>query len=276
MEERSRYYRGLSVLCVGTFLLTALMPKQIQAAVIADRIKAVTRTYPSGSYYNGYMKVDCVKDGVLHTYIGHECAGFVMYVTDKAFQRSYCNGSPDYLKIYKTVSTKDTRVMKQLFAQAKIGDVVRWTGHGGQHQAIFLEATSSGVLMYEANFGTDYNRVWYRHLWPWDDQALWRDTSSAVSVYHYKDYEKLDRAVKKVSIDKKKLILKKGKKSKLRAAATPSSAYDKKVIWISSNPKVAKVNAQGTVKGVKKGRASITALARDGSGKKAVCKVIVR
>lgn len=280
MKRERRWYRRLAVLCAGMILLMGLsvcLPwETVQAAVVANRIRAVSKTYPSGSYYNGYMTVDYVKNGEHRTYIGHECAGFVMYITDKAFQEPYYNGSSSYRKIYKTVSTKDTKEMKKLFARAKTGDVIRWTGRGGRHQAIFLKDTSVGIQVYEANFGNDYNRVWYDHLWPWNNQALWRGTSSCVSVFRYKDYAKIDRAVKRVSLDRKKLTLKKGKKTKLRAAASPSSAYDKKIIWKSSRPKVAKVDAHGVVRGIKKGRAAITAIARDGSGKKAVCRVTVR
>lgn len=280
MEKKRKGHRRRAVICAGmaifTILSVCLPLENVQAALVADRVRAVTGTYPSGSYYNDYMAVSYVKNGEYRTYIGHECAGFVMYVTDKAFQEPYYNGSPSYHKIYKTVSTKDTKEMKRLFAKAKIGDVIRWTGRGGNHQAIFLKDFPVGIHVYEANFGNDYNRVWYGHLWPWDNQSLWRGTSSCVSVFRYKDYAKIDRAVKKVSLDKKRLVLRKGKKSKLKAAVSPSSAYDKKIVWQSSRPKVAKVDARGVVRGIKKGRATITATARDGSGKKAVCRVTVR
>lgn len=280
MEKKRRWCVCRTVLCVGMTLLMILSAghplETVQAAVVADRVRAVARIYPGGSYYNGYMSVDHIKDGERQTYIGHECAGFVMYVTDKAFQETYYNGSPSYRKVYKTVSTKNIAEMKILFSRAKIGDVIRWTGRGGRHQAIFLENHPVGIQVYEANFGSDYNRVWYDHLWPWDDQALWSGTSSNVSVFRYKDYGKIDRAVKKVSLDRTKLTLKKGKKVRLKASASPSNAYDKKVTWKSSRPKIAKVDARGVVRGLKKGRASITATARDGSGKKAVCKVTVR
>lgn len=276
MQRKRRWYQRLAVICASLFFILALVPETAHAAVVADRIKAVAGTYPSGSYYNGYMTVEYVKNGIRRTYIGHECAGFVMYVTDKAFQKPYYNGSPDYRQVYKTVSTKNTKEMKSLFARAKIGDVIRWTGRGGRHQAVFMSADRVGVQVYEANFGNDYNRVWYAHLWPWNNQRLWTETSSSVSVFRYRDYEKIDRAVKKVSLDRKSLFLKRGKRYRLTAAVCPSTAYDKKIQWKSSAPKIAKVDARGNVKGIKKGHAVITALARDGSGRKAVCRVTVR
>ncbi len=276
MQRKRKWYRRLAVFCASIFMILALVPETVHAALVADRVKAVTKTYPGGSYYNGYMTVEYVKNGIRRTYIGHECAGFVMYVTDRAFQKAYYNGSPDYRKIYKTVSTKNTKEMKSLFARAKIGDVIRWTGRGGRHQAIFLGADRRGVQVYEANFGDDYNRVWYAHMWPWNNKALWTDTSSSVSVFRYRDYEKIDRAVKKVSLNRKSLLLRRGKRYRLTAAVRPSTAYNKKIQWKSSDPKIAKVDARGNVKGIKKGHAVITALARDGSGKKASCRVTVR
>ena len=60
------------------------------------------------------------------------------------------------------------------------------------------------------------------------------------------------------------------KKIKLKAVLTPNKKQaSNSVYWKSSNPKVAVVSASGVVKGIKKGKAKITAVATDGSGKKA-------
>lgn len=276
MGKKQKWYRRLAAVLAAVCMLGIFAPEQISAAAVADRVKAVTGTYPNGSYYNGYMVVNYVKDGVQRSYIGHECAGFVMYVTKQAFGQSYYNGSPDYKRIYKTVNTDNTEEMKILFSQAKIGDVIRWTGSGGRHQAIFLSDNQVGIQVYEANFGDQYNRVWYNHLWPWNNTVLWTGTSSSVSVYRYKNYAKIDRKVKSVTLNKSKLSLKKGKTQKLTAQASPSTAYKKTLAWTSSNPKVAKVTKHGVVKALAKGKAVITAKAQDGSGRKAFCNVTVR
>ena len=47
------------------------------------------------------------------------------------------------------------------------------------------------------------------------------------------------------------------------------------VTWKSSDAKVASVDANGLVTGLKKGKATITATAVDGSGKKATCEITV-
>ena len=64
-----------------------------------------------------------------------------------------------------------------------------------------------------------------------------------------------------------------GKTTILLASVQPTNATDKSVTWSSSNTAVATVNASGVVKGVKAGTVTITAAAKDGSGKKAT-KVI--
>lgn len=55
----------------------------------------------------------------------------------------------------------------------------------------------------------------------------------------------------------------------------PSNATNKSVTWISSNNAVATVDANGVVRGLQQGTATITATANDGSNVRAVCKVTV-
>lgn len=82
--------------------------------------------------------------------------------------------------------------------------------------------------------------------------------------------------VSKITISKTKATVGKGKTVKLTAkAAAPKNASNKKIVWKSSNTKVATVDAKGVVKGIKAGKAKITAVAADGSGKKKTCTVTV-
>lgn len=78
---------------------------------------------------------------------------------------------------------------------------------------------------------------------------------------------------KKVVVNKKCIVLKKGKKVKLKAKLKPANATEK-VTFKSSNKKVAKVTKNGVVKAVKKGKCKITV--KTASGKKAVVKVTVK
>lgn len=81
--------------------------------------------------------------------------------------------------------------------------------------------------------------------------------------------------VKGVKLNKSKLDLKLGKTFKLTASITPTNATNKNVTWVSSNPKVATVDANGVVTSKRVGKAVITVKTKDG-GYKASCTVNVK
>lgn len=81
--------------------------------------------------------------------------------------------------------------------------------------------------------------------------------------------------VKKITMPKTSSV-KLGKKIQLKPTVAPSNASSKKLTWKSSNPKIAWVDSRGIVKGLKKGKVDIYAVARDGSNVKAKCRVTVR
>ena len=78
-----------------------------------------------------------------------------------------------------------------------------------------------------------------------------------------------------ISLNRTNAALLKGKTVQLNATVSPSSAADKTVTWKSSNTAVATVDGKGKVTAKGKGTAAISCTAKDGSGKKAVCKVTV-
>ncbi|MGX8728359.1 MAG: Ig-like domain-containing protein, partial [Lachnospiraceae bacterium] len=82
--------------------------------------------------------------------------------------------------------------------------------------------------------------------------------------------------VTKLTLTKTAAKVKKGKTVKLSVLVAPENASNKKVSWISGNSKIATVDANGVVKGIKKGQATITVVAMDGSGKTATCIVTVK
>lgn len=85
-------------------------------------------------------------------------------------------------------------------------------------------------------------------------------------------YDDIDTgAVLKIKLNKKKLTLKKKQTFKLKVKHTSN----KMITWKSSNPKVAKVNKNGKVTALKKGKSKITAKIK-GVKKKLVCKVTVK
>ena len=104
---------------------------------------------------------------------------------------------------------------------------------------------------------------------------------TAVITAKYRKNKKLTckvtvkQPVKSIKLNKTSATLKKGSSLTLKAAVAPSSANNKAVTWSSSNKKVATVSSKGVVKTVGNGTATITVKAKDGSGKKATCKITV-
>lgn len=84
-----------------------------------------------------------------------------------------------------------------------------------------------------------------------------------------------DVKVTGVTLDKTAADVDLGKTIKLSATVAPANATNKAVTWTSSNPKVATVAADGTVKAVAKGTAKITVTTKDGN-KTAACNVAVK
>ena len=86
---------------------------------------------------------------------------------------------------------------------------------------------------------------------------------------------KVGTPVKTIKLSDTRLTGKAGTFKNLKVTVSPAKATVAKVAFTSSNQKVAKVSSKGRVSLLKKGTANITAKAQDGSGKKAVCKVVV-
>ena len=78
-----------------------------------------------------------------------------------------------------------------------------------------------------------------------------------------------------VTLSFSSVSLEAGKTKTVSASVTPSSASDKTVIWSSSNEKIATVNANGTIKAIAAGTATITATSKDGNASTS-CKVTVK
>ncbi|MCM1543810.1 MAG: Ig-like domain-containing protein [Ruminococcus sp.] len=82
------------------------------------------------------------------------------------------------------------------------------------------------------------------------------------------------RPLKGISFAKTSVTAEVGKTTKLSVTFNPKDATNKTLTWKSSNTSIAKVSSNGTVTGVKKGTAKITATSADGSFK-ATCTVKV-
>lgn len=81
--------------------------------------------------------------------------------------------------------------------------------------------------------------------------------------------------VKTVKLNKKSVTLVVGEKITLKANLSPKKTTQKKLVWSTSNKKIATVTSKGVVKAKKKGKATITVKVK-GTSKKATCKVTVK
>jgi hypothetical protein len=79
-----------------------------------------------------------------------------------------------------------------------------------------------------------------------------------------------------LKLSAKKVTTYVGKTTTLKATITNKKASNKNVVWKSNKTNVVTVSSKGVVTGKKAGTATITAVAADGSGKKASCTVTVK
>ena len=103
----------------------------------------------------------------------------------------------------------------------------------------------------------------YAKYWTTD---IWED---------FTDMRPIDNPITKIELNKSYLNLVANNTTQLSATITPGNATLSDIYWVSDNPTIASVDQNGKVTGQKKGITTITAMAIDGSGVKATCKVSV-
>ena len=107
--------------------------------------------------------------------------------------------------------------------------------------------------------------------------------TATITIYSKADKKKtckikvtVGTPVTKVKLNKTKANLNVGKSLTLKTILSPKKPSNKGIIWKSSNTKIATITSKGVVKAKKAGTVKITATAKDGSGKKATCKITVK
>ncbi len=84
----------------------------------------------------------------------------------------------------------------------------------------------------------------------------------------------VNQGTSKIVLSASSITVGKGKTQKINVTVSPDNATNKKVVWSSSDDKIATAS-NGTISGKKTGTCTIKAVAADGSGAEAVCKVTV-
>ncbi|MFP3156365.1 lectin like domain-containing protein [Lachnospiraceae bacterium ZAX-1] len=97
----------------------------------------------------------------------------------------------------------------------------------------------------------------------------------SVRVKAYTSNEPTVKPITKIKLNTKKIEIKKGKKTTLKATVSPSAASTQKIEWTSADKKIANVDSNGTILAKGYGTTVITAMAKDKSGMKATCRVTV-
>ncbi|WP_186579861.1 S8 family serine peptidase [Aquibacillus kalidii] len=79
-----------------------------------------------------------------------------------------------------------------------------------------------------------------------------------------------------ITLNKSTISLLVSRSTQLKATVSPSTAYNKGVSWISSNPAVATVDSNGNVKAIKAGTTTVTAIAKGNTSVKNSTKLTVK
>ncbi len=128
------------------------------------------------------------------------------------------------------------------------------------------ELTSVTFQGSDITFGED---VFYE-----SNETLTFYCASDSTAYEYaKNYE-INVKIVDLKLNKESVSIKKGKTYQLQATVYLGDISKQKVTWTSSNKKVVTVSSRGLIKGLKPGKATITALLPN--GEKRTCKVVVK
>ena len=149
----------------------------------------------------------------------------------------------------------------------QIGDCVLKTEYYNDTKKIVSHATTPPVIA-SNNFHTtscplyvpkdSYAKYWTADVWT-----------------EFSDMRQIENPVTKIELNKGAMNLATNSTVQLTATITPDNATLKDIYWSSDAPTVALVDQSGNVEGLKSGMATITAMAIDGSGVKATCRISV-
>lgn len=188
--------------------------------------------YESGIIKNTYSTADISYSGTIGSGSGTQCYG--VFVGDNkgsvenCYWRGYCYQVEDF------AGNNDGTMTGCILG----GD------YGKSDTAMRLEATYTG----------------------WDFENTWKIDSEMNDGFPclMNEREFIKIFVSKIQLSSDKLYIEPGEEYVLTAEVSPDDAWNKNVIWSSSNEEIAKVTQDGVVTGVRKGECVIKAQAEDG------------
>lgn len=189
---------------------------------------------------------------------------------DGDFENRIAVSGPKDIKI---TSLKLTGLSKQIAAGKKLTLKAKILPENASNQKLTWRSSnkkvatvsSAGVVKLKRNSGGKKVKITATTTDDSKISASWKITS-------------MKGIVKKVRISGRKTV-KAGKTLKLKARVTASRKANRKLLWKSSNTKYATVNSKGVVKAKKSAKGKtvkVTAMATDGSNKKATIKIKVK
>lgn len=189
---------------------------------------------------------------------------------DGDFENRIAVSGPKDIKI---TSLKLTGLSKQIAAGKKLTLKAKILPENASNQKLTWRSSnkkvatvsSAGVVKLKRNSGGKKVKITATTTDGSKISASWKITS-------------MKGIVKKVRISGRKTV-KAGKTLKLKARVTASRKANRKLLWKSSNTKYATVNSKGVVKAKKSAKGKtvkVTAMATDGSNKKATIKIKVK
>ena len=122
----------------------------------------------------------------------------------------------------------------------------------------FVESVPANGTLFVPEYSVDY----YQYSPTWETWLDIRPLNDNVMV-------------SSVELNQSEFSFRAAETVQLTATVGADDATDKSIIWRSSNPEIATVDADGLVTAVAVGEATVTALAADGSGSRAECLVTV-
>lgn len=198
-------------------------------------------------------------------------AGTIVYVTALGINNYADSSITGSYRIYSTSISKLTILIdaqeytgKEIELSAK--DIHVYANKNDVKKGIEITEPCYEIISYSKNIKAGTAKVTLRGT---GDYGGTRICSFRITKKKY-----LTTRVTKVSLNETSLSLGVGNTRQLFATVAPEDAWNKTIIWTTSNNKIASVSPEGIITANRSGKVTITAASQD-TGKKASCKISI-